>query len=197
MADGARRTIVRSYQLDFGSETELRILIKELLFEDAYLPKIIDDKKSWFTRMEVLDLMYHQLFFTAHSLGQQPTTSQFFQPLTPQIIALAAAAIHCALSEYATGKKVTVRFSQDKYQGEFCPSTVIHCITAEDIAHIKFKFHIVGLIHTHSPMVLSAMIGAPQSPSALLNPLGTLQSGLVLRYFIQLSLLLFLSMLLP
>jgi len=101
--------------LDLGSETELRIQIKELLSDDAYLAKVIDDKKPWFTRMEVLDLIYHRFFFTANSLGQQPTTSQFFQPLTPQILALVAAAIHCALSEYATGKKVTVMISQDEY----------------------------------------------------------------------------------
>jgi len=101
--------------------------------------------------MEVFDLIYHEFFFTAISLGRQPTTSQFFQPLTPQTLALVAAAIHCALSEYATGKTVTVMFSQDEYQGKFCPSTVIDCITAETIAHIKFKLHMVGLLHTPSP----------------------------------------------
>jgi hypothetical protein len=58
--------------------------VKKLLFDDAYLSKVIDDKKSWFTQMEVLDLIYHQLFFTANSLGWQTTTSQFFQPLAPQ-----------------------------------------------------------------------------------------------------------------
>jgi len=74
-------------------------------------------------------------------------TSQFFQPVTPQTLALVAAAIHCPLSEYATGKKITVMFSQDEYRGKFCPSTVIDCITAEAIAHIKFKLHVVGLPH--------------------------------------------------
>jgi len=49
--------------------------------------------------MEVLDLIHHQLSFTAHSLGHQPTTSQYFQPLALHTLALAAAAIHCALSE--------------------------------------------------------------------------------------------------
>jgi len=44
--------------LDVSSETELRIKVKELLFDDAYLSKVIDDKKSWFMRMEVLDLIY-------------------------------------------------------------------------------------------------------------------------------------------
>jgi hypothetical protein len=65
--------------------------------------------------MEVLDLIYHQFFFTTNSLGWHPTTSQFCQPLTPQTLALVAAAIHFALSEYGTAKKVTVMFSQDEY----------------------------------------------------------------------------------
>jgi len=126
LPDGVRRTGVRSYQLDVGSETELRIKVKELLFDDAYLSKVVDDKKSWFTRMEVLDLIYHQFFFTANSLGRQPTTAQYFQPLATQTLALAAAAIHCALSEYTSGKKATVMFSQDEYRGTFGPSPVIN-----------------------------------------------------------------------
>jgi len=111
--------------LDLGSETELQIQVKKLLFDDAYLSKVIDNQKAWFTQMEMLYSIYHQFFFTANSLGRQPTTSQFFQPLTPHTLALVAAAIHCVLSEYATGEKVTVMFSQDEYQGKFCPSTVI------------------------------------------------------------------------
>jgi len=126
LVDGARPTVVRSYGLDVGSETELRIMVKELLFDDAYLSKVIDDKKSWFTRMEVHDLIYHQFFFTANSLGRQPTASQYFQPLAPQTLVLAAAAIHCALSEFASGKKATVMFSQDEYRGTFGPSPVIN-----------------------------------------------------------------------
>jgi len=122
LADGACRTVVQSYQLDLHSETELPIQVKELLFDDAYLSKVVEDKKSWFTRMEVLDLIYHQFFFTANSLGRQPTTSQYFQPLAPQTLALVAAAIHCALSEYATGKKATGMFSQDEYRGTFVHS---------------------------------------------------------------------------
>ena len=167
------------------------------MFGDAYLSKVIDDNKSWFTRMEVLDLIYHQFFFIANSLGRQPTTSQFFQPLTPQTLALVAAAIHCTLSEYATGMKVTVMFSQDEYRGKFCPSMVTDCISAEAIALIKFKLHMVGLLHTPPPQWCSAaIIGAPQSPSALLNPLSPPQCELVLRYFIQRSIFPFLSALL-
>jgi len=55
--------------LDSGSETELQIQVKELLFEDAYLSKVINDKKALFTQLEVLDLIYHQFFFTTNSLG--------------------------------------------------------------------------------------------------------------------------------
>jgi len=122
--------------LDLGSETQLQIQVKELLFDDAYLSKVIKDKKAWFTQMEVLDLIYHQFFFTANRMGRQPTTSQFFQPLTPLTLALVAAVIRCAQSEYATGKKVTVRFSQDEYQGKFCPSMLIDSMTAEASALI-------------------------------------------------------------
>jgi len=108
------------------SETELQIKVKELLFDDAYLSKVVDDTNSWFTRMEVVDLIYQQYFFTATSLGYQPTTSQYFQPLAPQTLVLPAAAIHCTLSEYASGKKGTVMFSQDEYLGTFGPSPVIN-----------------------------------------------------------------------
>jgi hypothetical protein len=81
LADGARQTFVCSYLLDLGSETQLRIKVKELLFDGMYLSKVVNNKKSWFTRMEVLDFIYHQFFFTANSLGRQPTTSQYFRPL--------------------------------------------------------------------------------------------------------------------
>jgi hypothetical protein len=50
--------------MDVGSETDLRINLKELVFDDAYLSKVVDDQKSWFMRMEVLDIIYHQFFFT-------------------------------------------------------------------------------------------------------------------------------------
>jgi len=118
--------VLHSCQSDLRSETELRIQVKELLFGDAYLSKVFDDKKSWFAQMEVLDLIYHQFFFTANSLGFQPMIFQYFQPLTPQTLVLAAAAIHCALSEFASGEKTAGMFSQDEYRGTFCPSPMIN-----------------------------------------------------------------------
>jgi hypothetical protein len=80
--------------------------------------------------MKVLDLIYHQFFFTANSLRHQPKTSQYVQALALQTLVLVAAAIHCVLCKYASGKKTTVIFSQDEYQSLFGPSAVIN-ITLE------------------------------------------------------------------
>ena len=148
-----------------GSETEFRIKVKELLFVNAYLSRAVDDKKLGFTQMEVLDLIYHQFFFTANSLGCQPTTSQYFQPLAPQTLALAAAAIHCALSEYTSGK-ATVMFSQDEYQGTFGPSPEIDFTleaTSQSTTHLQ-------PLHTPTPLRCnSTRIGTSQFSSELLS----------------------------
>jgi hypothetical protein len=115
--------------LDLRSETELQIQVEEHQFDYVYLSKVVEDRKSWFTQMEVLDLIYHQIFFTTNSLRRQPRTSQYFQPLTSQSLTPAVAAIHCALSEYASGQQATVMISQEEYQGTFYPSPVINFTT--------------------------------------------------------------------
>jgi hypothetical protein len=138
LADGACQTVVRTYRVDVGSVTEPQMKVKELRFDDAYLSKVVNDKKSWFIQMEVLDLIYHQLFFTTNSLWRQSTTSHNFQPLAPQTLAPAAAAIHFVLSEYASGKKAMVMFSQDEYRGTFGLSPVINFTletTTQSITH--------------------------------------------------------------
>jgi len=84
--------------LDLHSQIEPQIAVKDLLFDYAVLSNVVDVKKSWFTQMEVLDPNYHRIFFTANSLGRQPTPLQFFQPLVLWTLALMGAAIHCALS---------------------------------------------------------------------------------------------------
>jgi len=132
-------TVVDFHQLDFCSETELLNQVKELLFDDANPPKVVDDTKSWFTRIEVGNLMSRQFFITANSLGCHPTTWQYSQSLTAQTLALAAAAIYCPLSEYASGMMATVMFSQDEYQGTFCPSPVMN-ITLEPTPLINSTF---------------------------------------------------------
>ena len=59
MADSAHRTVHWSYSLDVGSETDLGITVKKLIIDDAYLCSVLNDKKSGFTHMEVVDLIYH------------------------------------------------------------------------------------------------------------------------------------------
>jgi len=117
--------------------------------------------------MEVLDLIYHPFFFTANSLGRQPTTSRYFQPLAPQTLPLAAAAIHYVLSEYASGKKATVMFSQDEYRGTYGPSPVINSTlkaTIQSITHQRPH-------HARGPPLrrTSTRVGAPQSSLELLS----------------------------
>jgi hypothetical protein len=136
--------------------------VTEPLFDNAYLSKFINEKKSWFTLMEVLDLICHQFFFTTNGLGWPLITLHFFHPLTLQTLVLSATAIDCTLCEYATGKKVTVMFSWDEYRGTFCHSTVIrlyycrsHCTT--------HQFHMVGCFIPPPPQrCSSSRIGTPQ-----------------------------------
>lgn len=86
-----------------------------ILLDEAYLSKVTDDQKSEFTRMEVLDLIYHQFLFNTNSLRRQPTISQCIQHLTLQTLARMAAAIGCTLLDYGSGKMVTIMISQDEY----------------------------------------------------------------------------------
>lgn len=74
---------------------------KQHQVDDTYLTKIVKDEKSWFTQMEVIDLVYHKFFFSANILGCQPRTFLYFPPVTTQTLVVAAADIHGATSEYA------------------------------------------------------------------------------------------------
>ena len=84
LADVAHRSVVCRYKFYLHSVTELWIQAKELLFDNAYLSKVVDDMKTWFTRMEVGYIIYHHSLFTANSLEHPPVTSQYFQCLAPQ-----------------------------------------------------------------------------------------------------------------
>jgi len=61
LADAVCRTVV-SYQTQLHTETELLMQVKKLLFDNVYLPKVNDDKKSWFPLMEVLDQNLPSMF---------------------------------------------------------------------------------------------------------------------------------------
>jgi len=113
--------------------------MNELMIDDADLLKVVDDKRLWFTRMAVLDLIYCEVFFAANSLGQQSTTSQYVQPLTPQTVVLPSGNIYCALSKSGCGNGATEMFSQDDSQGTFCIYAGLH-FTPEATALINPTF---------------------------------------------------------
>jgi len=112
--------------------------------------------------MEVLDQIYHQFFFTTNSLGSQPMTSQYFQLINPLTVGLAAAALRCVLSEYASGKKVTVMSSEHQYWGTFFPSRVMNW-TPEAAALHTFVGRLIP-----PPKRNSSRIVTPWFPTALL-----------------------------
>jgi len=51
----------------------LLIKVKMLVFDDASHSKVVDDKKSWFTQMQLVDLIYRQLLITGNRSGRQLT----------------------------------------------------------------------------------------------------------------------------
>jgi len=67
LADRTDRTVVLIHQMDLGSETELRIQVKNHWFDDDYLANVVDNQKSWFTRIDVLDVISHQFFIPLNS----------------------------------------------------------------------------------------------------------------------------------
>jgi len=78
LADRAHWTVSCSVKSALDTETELWIQVMQLLFDNMCFSKTIKDRTLYFTWMEVPDLIYHPLFFTANTLGHQPTTFQFF-----------------------------------------------------------------------------------------------------------------------
>ena len=164
LTDGAHRTVFSSDKLDLRSDTVPRIQVKELLLDDAYLTKVVEEKKSWFTRMEVLDLIYHQYLFTANSLGCQPTASQYLQRLTPQTIALATAATDfCAVWICGWKEGHSNVFSRWILR-YVLPIPSDQCYSG---SHCTHQSHIHGPLDS-TLQCNSARIGAPQFPPELL-----------------------------
>ena len=134
LVDMTRQTIVHSSWLNW-IDSELHILVKELLFDFSFLSQVVEDNESRFARMDIHDLICYQLFFSANGLGHQPTTLQFFQLVAPQTLPLAATTRNCVLSEYSIWKMASDKCSQDEYWGK-CYSTPVLNFTLEGTHHI-------------------------------------------------------------
>jgi hypothetical protein len=48
-----------SYRFDVGLETQPQIKAKQRLCDNDNLSTVVNDNKSWFTRMEELDPIHH------------------------------------------------------------------------------------------------------------------------------------------
>jgi len=121
-------------------------------------------------------------------LGRQHTTSQYFQPLTPQTLALGAAAIHCVLSEHTSGNEAMVMISQDEYRGTSSASRVINLTPeATPLMNHTLVGRMIppavatprGLALLNSSRCSLALIDAPLCHSALVPPFRILQLRMV------------------
>jgi len=164
-AEGAQQTVARNYQLDSFFGTELHIKLKDLLFDNGNLANIMYGNTSSSTRMDTLDVIDHQLFFTASSFWRQPTISQNWEPLASQTLPLAATVIHSMLSELSSIMNATVKYSQEEYRHTFCASPVI-LFTLDATTFINHTL----VAHFITPLwYKAAMIGTLQFPSAVLR----------------------------
>ena len=61
---------------------------------------------KWYTRNEVLWLIYHFLYSTPQSYGRQAYLADMYEErVTPSLLALATTALNLALREWAKGTK--------------------------------------------------------------------------------------------
>jgi hypothetical protein len=97
LPEAAWCTVVGHYHLDIDLQKYLKYQIMHLLDEDIYMMKIVRNKKAWFTRVDMLDLIYNIFFFMVNSLGQLPHTAKSIDLVSPWLLAVAVIAIHCAL----------------------------------------------------------------------------------------------------
>jgi len=130
LADGAFETVVCNKLWTFGFKTNGQIQIIELLIDDAYLSKFVQDMNWWFTRLEILDLIYNLFCTSTNILGYYSTSSQFCRYLALQTSAWSTAILHCILHKHTIGKKAMVMFSQHKYWGTFCLGLLITLTSA-------------------------------------------------------------------
>jgi hypothetical protein len=122
----ARTLVVSLYNLKTGSVLECKLQVAALLHEDSWMgtwresvdgsPRIV----AWYTRPELTALIFAQFFSSPQHLGRQAHLSKFWEKrVTPELLALTAASLQCALTDYETGQKKTPPndFKREIYAG--------------------------------------------------------------------------------
>ena len=98
------------YHLPTGDVEECRRRVREMLLEDSFLYSVVEGtgvpRKAWFVRDELTKLLWSYLFNGERSLGFNPYTESYFNPLRWPTILLACTAMRCALMDYQdTGRR--------------------------------------------------------------------------------------------
>ena len=98
------------YHLPTGDVEECRRRVREMLLEDSFLYSVVEGagvpRKAWFVRDELTKLLRSYLFNGERSLGFNPYTESYFNPLRWPTILLACTAMRCALMDYQdTGRQ--------------------------------------------------------------------------------------------
>jgi hypothetical protein len=98
------------YHLPTGDVEECRRRVREMLLEDSFLYSVVEGtgvpRKAWFVRDELTKLLRSYLFNGERSLGFNPYTESYFNPLRWPTILLGCTAMRCALMDYQdTGRR--------------------------------------------------------------------------------------------
>ena len=125
LASSARHHKAGLYKLTISCPLDCQTEVAALLYNHSWIGSWNDpyDKQEgvkWYTRNEVLWLMYHFLFLTLQSYRRQAyLVDMYKERATPSLLALAATALHLALREWAKGIKQipTLDFQREFFAG--------------------------------------------------------------------------------
>ena len=76
---------------------------------------------AWYTRPELPALIFAHFFASQQHLGRQAHLGKYWVTrVTPELLALTAAALRCALTDYETGQRITPPndFKREIYAGK-------------------------------------------------------------------------------
>ena len=104
--------MVSLYTLNIATQLTCKVQVASLLHEDSWMgtwtergdgsPKIV----AWYTRRELPSLIFAHFFASQQHLGRQAHLAKYWEMrVTPELLALTAAALRCALTDYETGQR--------------------------------------------------------------------------------------------
>ena len=125
LASSARQHVVGLYKLTTSHPLDCQTEVAALLHNHSWIgtwndPHDEQQGVKWYTRNEVLWLIYHFLYSTPQSYGRQAYLADMYKErVTPSLLALAATALNLALREWVKGTKQTpaLDFRREFFEG--------------------------------------------------------------------------------